>query len=316
MPTHDAPFFKVLARNDTGESGGHQGGLVIPRAIASYFPHLEPSMGPTTDRAINISLSDGDEFVGQAVSRFQMQTWGKTRSPEYRLTRNIVPLLRRANARAGDLLQFERETGELERYRLTLIRGEADQHERISHALGSQRAGAMRNRSPASGADLHRALRSIHEQITRPFESFEQDATPGLTTSQRLLRSEAFQSAVRLGYDYRCALCGGGFRTPEDRAEVEAAHIVPRRLKGTNDARNGLALCRSHHWAFDQHLWTIDDDRRVVIPRSIRSIRENAPLVSSHDRRLKPPERDFLQFAPAQDALQWHRETTKQRRGT
>lgn len=35
-------LFKVLSRNDTGETGGHQSGISIPKSVAgsSVFPHL------------------------------------------------------------------------------------------------------------------------------------------------------------------------------------------------------------------------------------------------------------------------------------
>ena len=48
--------------------------------------------------------------------------------------------------------------------------------------------------------------------------------------------------------------------------EVDAAHIVPRSMFGSDDARNGLALCKRHHWAFDKGMLGIDDDRKIVVP--------------------------------------------------
>ena len=39
-------IFKVLSRNDTGETGGHQSGISIPRAIASssIFPEMSKNI--------------------------------------------------------------------------------------------------------------------------------------------------------------------------------------------------------------------------------------------------------------------------------
>jgi putative restriction endonuclease len=48
----DASVFKKLAHNDTGKARGHQGGIVIPKAISQFFPPL-PAVaavgGPTVD---------------------------------------------------------------------------------------------------------------------------------------------------------------------------------------------------------------------------------------------------------------------------
>jgi hypothetical protein len=41
-----------------------------------------------------------------------------------------------------------------------------------------------------------------------------------------------------------------------DRGVEQAAHIVPKNKNGTDDPRNGLTLCRAHHWAFDAGLFT------------------------------------------------------------
>jgi putative restriction endonuclease len=59
LPEFDAPVFKRLARNDTGQAAGHQGGLVIPQALDSYFPQLvgaTTSTSPTVDRDVRATL--------------------------------------------------------------------------------------------------------------------------------------------------------------------------------------------------------------------------------------------------------------------
>ena len=45
-PAWDAPFFKLLANNDTGAASGHQGGVVIPKELRPYFPSLNPKTQP------------------------------------------------------------------------------------------------------------------------------------------------------------------------------------------------------------------------------------------------------------------------------
>jgi putative restriction endonuclease len=39
---------------------------------------------------------------------------------------------------------------------------------------------------------------------------------------------------------------------------LEAAHIIPVDESGTDDPRNGLPLCRNHHYAFDESMFKIN----------------------------------------------------------
>lgn len=71
------------------------------------------------------------------------------------------------------------------------------------------------------------------------------------TTVRRRTRDRAFRELVLEAYDGTCAICGANRRSPDGTPEVEAAHIYPRSENGRDDVRNGLALCRLHHWAFD-----------------------------------------------------------------
>jgi putative restriction endonuclease len=105
-PAWDAPFFKRLANNDTGNAPGHQGGIVVPMELRPYFPELDQGRTspatPTVDRRLVVELFDGGSFLGQCATRYQFQTWGGDRSPESRITENLGPLRNRAHG--GDLL--------------------------------------------------------------------------------------------------------------------------------------------------------------------------------------------------------------------
>jgi hypothetical protein len=86
------------------------------------------------------------------------------------------------------------------------------------------------------------------------------------TTSTSPTRSEAFRIGVRRIYEHRCAVCGVDARGPGDGSPiVDAAHIVPKSEGGPDDLRNGLCLCKNHHWAFDQGLFTITNDLTVEV---------------------------------------------------
>jgi predicted restriction endonuclease len=57
---------------------------------------------------------------------------------------------------------------------------------------------------------------------------------------------------------YRCVTVDAG-------SIVDAAHIHQFADSRNNDPRNGIALCKNAHWLFDQGLWSLTDDYRVLI---------------------------------------------------
>jgi hypothetical protein len=63
----------------------------------------------------------------------------------------------------------------------------------------------------------------------------------------------AFQVFKR--YGQVCAVCG-----VNTEGIVQAAHIIPKKHHGSDDPRNGLALCANHHLAFDQGYWAISPE--------------------------------------------------------
>jgi putative restriction endonuclease len=298
---YDAPFFKRLSRNDTGETGSHQGGIVIPRDLSQFFPHLALSEGPTAERAITAEMYDGGKFIGTASLRYQIQTWGRERSPEHRITRNLQPLL--AQATAGDAVLFQRQLGDVDRFRLILLHKGTRLFEET--VKGGKFSVFSSEGVPATQDDFKRAEALSKNAMKKPFRPTEPERAKKLSVVQRRVRSELFQMTVRLAYERKCAFCGRGMLTPAEIPEVEAAHIIPRAEDGSNDARNGLALCRSHHWAFDRLLWTVTEAHEIVIPRRVRGIAENARLVARMGNLLRVPDEAGLR--PAREATKHHR---------
>ncbi|THD44009.1 MAG: restriction endonuclease, partial [Bradyrhizobium sp.] len=138
-----------------------------------------------------------------------------------------------------------------------------------------------------------------------PLDLFDNAAALTESRAKRIARSRAFQQRVTDLYQCRCAACGNAFRSPAgDLYEIEAAHIVPRGLKGADDARNGLALCRSHHWAFDRGLFGVGQSGGIEVPPKVAALRENRHLTPLVAQTLRPPTDPA--FAPAKAALAWH----------
>lgn len=78
-------------------------------------------------------------------------------------------------------------------------------------------------------------------------------------------RDAKFRILVRRAYDSACAVCGSSLRSPTGEPEVQSAHIYPKGLYGKDDLRNGLCLCRIHHWAFDAGWMSLSDDYTVLV---------------------------------------------------
>ena len=75
----------------------------------------------------------------------------------------------------------------------------------------------------------------------------------------RKSRDEKFRRDVIHAYDGACCICGFQFA-------VEAAHIIPHRSENARQTvQNGLALCPNHHKMYDNKLFTIDSEYRIVI---------------------------------------------------
>ena len=105
---------KVLSANDTGETGGHQAGILVPRdpELLSFFPKL----GATeyNPRCHLMFLDDSGTFWEFAFIYYNNKQFGGTRN-EYRLTR-MTRYIRQAGLSVGDEIILSREAG---RYRIS-----------------------------------------------------------------------------------------------------------------------------------------------------------------------------------------------------
>lgn len=75
------------------------------------------------------------------------------------------------------------------------------------------------------------------------------------------VRDARFREAISRIYRGRCAFCGLG------AGLTEAAHIHGVGEGGLDNVKNGLALCPTHHTAFDKGLLLVDEAGAVVVNR-------------------------------------------------
>jgi hypothetical protein len=144
----------------------------------------------------------------------------------------------------------------------------------------------------------------LYARLTNEFQPFVEEARATYTVSAPK-REGAFRHLVLREYDFCCAVCEAKFRLA-NLTEATAAHIVPKHKKGTDDPRNGLALCRTHHWAFDAGIFSLDDDCRVLLSSKLKQAEtKNFGLMSLAERKIILPENGILR--PHPEALEWHR---------
>ncbi len=303
----DNPIYKVLAHNDTGDAAGHQGGFVLPKALEDYLPLLRnetTSQNPTVGISIKADLFVGSRFLEAVETRYQYQTWGGARSPERRITGGIGNL--RNAATKDDILIIERGIEDEARYRFTLIKNDHPKYGDLIKSFGSSRWGILDpKRTPVPETAIDEAVLEIVEARETPFAMFDTEVGHAESRIRRISRGRAFGRLVRDAYCDECAICASGYRHPDGRSELEAGHVVSRSKRGSDDVRNGLLLCRGHHWAFDSGLFGIDDNYQILIAQAAENIAQNASLIEYHGRQIRLPV--LVANHPAQEALAWHR---------
>lgn len=302
---YDAPCFKVLASNDTSSAPGHQGGIVIPKDIADFFPELPletSSVDPTVDVELQAELMVNGRPVGQIKTRYQHQTWGGKRSPERRLTSNLGPVRDRASA--GDILLFQRSISDPLHMRLNLVTAENPLFAALSKTIKSKRWGTL-DEIPASNAAVASATIELQEEQMRPFSLFGDEVERIVATATKIARVRAFQKIVLKNFGYACAMSGRMLVSASGTTGIDAAHIVPLAHRGTNDVRNGLALSKELHWAFDAGLIGVGAGK-IMVSAFAKADARNQYLTEFEERPILSAVR--VQSQPDSTALNWHQQ--------
>jgi putative restriction endonuclease len=120
-------------------------------------------------------------------------------------------------------------------------------------------------------------------------------------------RETRFRLTVVPVYSYTCALTRYRLVTVDSGSIVEAAHIHQFADSRNNHPRNGIALCKNAHWMFDEGLWSLDDEYRVLIAvkRFDESGAEELLLsLKANSRILLPVDPNYW---PDKAHLGWHR---------
>lgn len=127
-------------------------------------------------------------------------------------------------------------------------------------------------------------------------------------------REARFRLNIVAAYNYTCALTRYRLTTIAGGSIVDAAHIHQFSDSRNNDPRNGLALSKNAHWLFDNGLWTLTDDYKVIVAtgRFADAGPDQKLLAEYHGHRLHLPNDPATWPSPIHIA--WHR--TKRFKGT
>ncbi|MFC3675717.1 HNH endonuclease [Ferrovibrio xuzhouensis] len=123
------------------------------------------------------------------------------------------------------------------------------------------------------------------------FSSFANNLVSHYRLVKAREKQEKFRKDVFYAQGARCAVCDFDILSG-----LEAAHIIPVENDGSNDPRNGLVLCATHHRLFDANVFSINPDSFDIISRSGFS-RERIRLTVDNLR--------MMDSFPHKKALQW-----------
>ncbi len=132
-------------------------------------------------------------------------------------------------------------------------------------------------------------------RAAEPFNLFS--ALSARTSSVRARAGQQrFRFQVLKQYGAKCSACD-----IRHEALLKAAHICGKANRGSDDWRNGLPLCATHHDAFDAHLFGIEP----VTLRLIAAPGVAPASIGVSERNLAP-----LARSPHPEALEWRWKAT------
>lgn len=147
-------------------------------------------------------------------------------------------------------------------------------------------------------------VHQLEQMVAEPFEKYHTDSNSNHYSFQkRQQRQYGFGIKVRRSYEHRCAICRARVRTPNGESLVEGAHIIPWNESKNDDPRNGLALCKTHHWMFDSYLLTVKPNFQIKLSAWLKKKGEEIERTLEWDRKeiLLPEQK---RFRPSAEALE------------
>ncbi len=152
----------------------------------------------------------------------------------------------------------------------------------------------------------YRYAKQLELLAAEPFEKYHSDDDKEVYKWQKKQqRQYGFGLKVRENYNHQCAICRGRVKTPNGKSLVEGAHIIPWSKSKNDDPRNGLALCKTHHWMFDTYLLTVKPDFQIKLSTWLKEEGKEIEQTLTWDQEeiLLPKEQRYF---PSAQALEEH----------
>jgi putative restriction endonuclease len=175
------------------------------------------------------------------------------------------------------------------------------------HRVTEQDMGELEDAKDLAQTEVNQEMATIRDRLAQDPKLREGLDRQTTQTSARP-RSAAFEIGVKRVYGFRCAICGSGLRTPDQKPEVQSAHIYPKRLDGSDDVRNGICLCRRHHWAMDAGWLSIADDYTILVREDLPDHEDYRFIGEYEGEKIRLP--SVSESAPDPMYLHEHRSLT------
>ena len=221
-----------------------------PRPDSFSYKELQTLFEKQKKQGVNNSHSTGyaskdQKLVGQEILKLCLEGFSEGIAETSLCIRSgyktdNIGQFRRAFSKAADV-----PFGPLSRMIADLGKKKDENKERIRNYLNHQDHSNSTDKSISIEKEFDRAIAERRTVEIR---------------STLRVRNAGFRSAVLRNFLYKCACCG--IDIPD---LLEAAHIVPVANDGTDHPSNGIALCPTHHSAFDRHYFTFEPGSRKLI---------------------------------------------------
>ena len=159
--------------------------------------------------------------------------------------------------------------------------------------------------------DMYYSHKPSREQSARPESVRYEDNTSRriyiTSIVRQRLHQRGFRERVLAAYQERCALC-----RLSHRELLDAAHIIPDSQPGGEPhVKNGIALCKLHHAAFDNFFIGIRPDYIVQVRKDVLSETDGPMLLHGlqgiHNTKLIIPKQKDHHPAPELLEQRWRR---------
>lgn len=125
------------------------------------------------------------------------------------------------------------------------------------------------------------------------------------TLYTRRKRDPKFRDRILRAYGYSCAICGFNVRLAHTLVGIEAAHIKWHQAGGPDTEENGIALCALHHKLFDRGVFTLSEERRMLVSQDAHGTHGFEEwLMKFNGKPVREPIQAY--YYPKQTYLNWH----------